>query len=65
MDIQLGGNMIYCLNSQGELYLWKSLGHGYRNSVKHHELKDKTVLGFAVGETHSLVIGDIADSVPI
>lgn len=23
MDIQVGGNLIYCLTSQGELYEWK------------------------------------------
>lgn len=31
--------------------------------MKQTDLKNKTVLGFSVGETHSLVLGDIVDQI--
>jgi hypothetical protein len=60
MDIQVGGSLIYCLNSQGELYEWNPQ---FGKKLRLSELKDKTVLGFSVGESHSLIIGDIVDTV--
>lgn len=34
MDIQTGGNLVYCLTSLGELYEWKSNDPNYQNEMK-------------------------------
>jgi len=64
MDVQVGGNLVYCLASQGELYQWSYQPEGnVQEGMSKLEISDKNVLGFSVGEAHSLVIGDIVDSI--
>lgn len=55
-EMKCGNDMILSLSSKGEMYSWRV---GDEEELYELKINTSAILGFSVGENHSLILGDI------
>lgn len=60
MDIRVGSERLYCLTSNGELFDFNLKNKNNEEiKVEKINISTTTILDFSIGDSHSLILGDI------
>ena len=64
MDIRIGNERAYCLTSKGELFEVKLSQKKEGAEIQKINVETSAILDFSIGESHSLILGDIVTQTP-